>query len=219
MDPIADKIVEVVVPPFTRQISYVFNYNDNFKKMILGLQNLDGKRASVQHTVDEAIRNGEKIENLVHNWLNKAANTVADANKLLDTEDHAKVQCSMGHCPNPIKRHRLSRNMAKMIQDISEVIAEGEFERISYRGASKITITPFSRGYEALDSRTSMLHEIMMDLKNPNISIIGVCGMGGVGKTTLVNELAWQTENDEFLFIRKLWVTEIFFLGTLEMFF
>ncbi|PNX86783.1 disease resistance protein, partial [Trifolium pratense] len=44
-----------------------------------------------------------------------------------------------------------------------------------------------------------MLNEIMMELKNPNNSIIGVYGMGGVGKTKLVEQLAWQAEyNDRF---------------------
>ncbi|PNX63352.1 disease resistance protein rfl1, partial [Trifolium pratense] len=36
----------------------------------------------------------------------------------------------------------------------------------------------------------------VMELKNPNNSIIGVYGMGGVGKTKLVEQLAWQAKNE-----------------------
>ncbi|MCI55841.1 disease resistance protein, partial [Trifolium medium] len=77
-----------------------------------------------------------------------------------------------------------------------QVLAEGKFDTISYRVPAQVTVPPFGRGYEALDSRTSMLNEIMLTLKNPSIFIIGVYGMGGVGKTALVEQLAWQAKND-----------------------
>jgi hypothetical protein len=49
----------------------------------------------VQHAVDEARSNGEEIENIVQNWLNKVDNTVVVAKNLINNEDHEKAQCSM----------------------------------------------------------------------------------------------------------------------------
>ncbi|WJX68000.1 hypothetical protein P8452_52415 [Trifolium repens] len=190
------KISEFMVAPIGRQFGYILYYKGNLVRMATAVQNLEGTKDRVQHTVDEARRNGEEIENIVQNWLNKVDSTVAEAKKLINTESHAKAQCSMGHFPNLYTRHQLSRKTKKMIQKISEVLAEGKFDRISYRVASQVTATPFGRSYEALHSRTSMLNDIMLALKNPNIFITGVYGMGGVGKTTLVKELAWQAEND-----------------------
>ncbi|KAK2368451.1 putative disease resistance protein [Trifolium repens] len=194
---IAAKIAEIMVAPVGRQFGYILYYKGNLKRMKMDVQKLEGMKDSVQHPVDEAIRNGEEIENIVQNWLNKVDNTIVEAKKLIETEGHAKAQCSMGHFPNLCTRHQLSRKTKKMTQEILEVLAEGKFDRISYRAASQVTLTPFGRGYEALHSRTLMLNEIMLALKDPNIFIIGVYGMGGVGKTTLVKELAWQAENDE----------------------
>ena len=193
---VVGKIADFTIPPIGRQIGYIFYYKDNVKKLKIDVQKLEDRKDSVQHTVDEARSNGEEIENIVQNWLNEVDNTVVNAKKLINNEDHKKAQCSMRHFPNLYKRHQLSRKSKKKTREISEVLAEEKFDRFSYRIASQVTVTPFGRGYEALDSRTSMLKEIMTELKNPNIFIIGVYGMGGVGKTTLMKELAWEAEND-----------------------
>ena len=46
------------------------------------------------------------------------------------------------------------------------------------------------RGYEALESRMSTLNQIMKALRDGDDNMIGVWGMGGVGKTTLVEQVA-----------------------------
>ncbi|KEH38454.1 disease resistance protein (CC-NBS-LRR class) family protein [Medicago truncatula] len=194
--PVAATFVEYMFVPIGRQFGYILYYKRNLERMRTEVKNLEGSKDSVQHTVDEARRNGQEIENIVQNWLNKADSTLGKAKKLIESEGHAKAQCSMRHCPNLCTRHQLSRKNKKMSQEISEVLAQGKFDKISYRSASQVAVKPFSRGYGALDSSTSMLSEIMMALNNPNIFIIGVYGMAGVGKTTLVKELLWQAQND-----------------------
>ncbi|TKY49290.1 disease resistance protein [Spatholobus suberectus] len=83
-----------------------------------------------------------------------------------------------------------------MTEKISQVIAHGKFDRISYRVASKVRTTPFCTDYQALDSRTSTVNEIKEALRDPEIYMIWVHGMGGVGKTTLVDELASLVKAD-----------------------
>jgi len=193
---VAAKIAEYMFVPICRQFGYIFYYKGNLDRMKTEVENLKARKGSVQHEIDEALRKGEEVENIVQNWLNKVDNTVHEAKKLTDNEGHAKAQCSMGYFPNLCTRHQLGRKIKKMSQEISEVIAEGKFVKPFYSGPSQVTVTPSGRGYVALDSRTSMLNKITLALKNPNIFMIGVYGMGGVGKTTLVKELAWQAEND-----------------------
>ncbi|XP_021643442.2 uncharacterized protein LOC110637569 [Hevea brasiliensis] len=57
-----------------------------------------------------------------------------------------------------------------------------------------------------LPSRAPILKEIMDSLRDPNINILGVCGMGGVGKTTLVKEVVRQAQL-EYLFDDVIFVT------------
>ncbi|KAM3707029.1 hypothetical protein ACJW31_03G194100 [Castanea mollissima] len=62
-----------------------------------------------------------------------------------------------------------------------------------------------NRGYEDFESRRLILTEVLEALKNPNITRIGVCGMGGIGKTMLVKEVLKQAEKDK-LFNKYLFV-------------
>ncbi|TKY49291.1 disease resistance protein [Spatholobus suberectus] len=189
---IASSIVNCVVPCISSQIDYIRSYKKKFEKLESEVQRLEDTKVSMQHRVDEAERNGENIEEIVQNWLKEANDTVAKVKKLIDVE----AGCCRRQCLNPWTRNRLSRKFEEMTREISHVIANGNFNIVSYRVAPEVTISPFCRGYEALESRTSMLNQIKEALKDPKFYMIGVHGMGGVGKTTLVNELAWQVKKD-----------------------
>ena len=59
--------------------------------------------------------------------------------------------------------------------------------------------------YEAFDSRASSFNKIMDALRDDNIYSIGVVGIGGVGKTTLVKQVAQQAMQ------HHLFTTQIYF--------
>lgn len=46
-----------------------------------------------------------------------------------------------------------------------------------------------SERFYGFKSRESAIKDIREAMKNENVSIIGICGMGAVGKTTLVKEM------------------------------
>ncbi|CAA3002982.1 disease resistance At4g27190-like [Olea europaea subsp. europaea] len=51
--------------------------------------------------------------------------------------------------------------------------------------------------FGAFKTRISTKKKIMEALKDKDVSIIGICGMPGVGKTTMANELADEVEVDK----------------------
>ncbi|XP_022747892.1 disease resistance protein At4g27190-like [Durio zibethinus] len=115
-------------------------------------------------------------------------------------EKKAKQRCFVGLCPNFMSRYQLSRKAEKEANTIAELLKDKDrFDGVSYKPASGGTATRPDKEYEAFDSRKGAFDTVVEALKDANLSIIGVYGMGGLGKTTLIKQVARQAK-DENLF-------------------
>ncbi|KAF2298556.1 hypothetical protein GH714_024107 [Hevea brasiliensis] len=79
---------------------------------------------------------------------------------------------------------------------VVQIQAEGKFDRVSYHTSPPWTGP--AKGYEVFESRTLVLKEIVEALKDDEVNMIGVYGMGGVGKTTFVKEVASQVMEEAY---------------------
>ncbi|KAK0605018.1 hypothetical protein LWI29_021900 [Acer saccharum] len=76
-----------------------------------------------------------------------------------------------------------------MAKDGANLLGEGKFEKVSYRPALQKSTSIYIRGFEDFDSRKEVLNNLMEALTSTDVNLIGVYGMGGVGKTTLVKRV------------------------------
>ncbi|KDP23580.1 hypothetical protein JCGZ_23413 [Jatropha curcas] len=148
----------------------------------------------LKHDMENARQKGEQIEDVVKNWLKDANEKIEASEKILEDNDRANHFCFMGCCPNMKTRHQLSRKANKKTQVLVEVQKNRKFDKISYRTALKGIGPP--KDYEAFESRMLILNQMLEALKDVDVTMIGVYGMGGVGKTTLAKKLAKQVEED-----------------------
>ncbi|XP_022745671.1 disease resistance protein At4g27190-like isoform X3 [Durio zibethinus] len=199
---VAGKAAQYAVDPIARQVSYLFKHESKIQNLRDQLQKLKDARERVQEDVNAAKRQGEEIFSYVDEWLTKVDGKICDeaVAQLDEDEENAKPSCFVWLCPNFSSRYQLSRKAEKEANIIAELLKDkDQFDRVSCRPVLEgIAMRP-DKEYEAFESRTGAFVAIMEALKDANLSIIGVYGMGGVGKTTLVKQVARQAK-DENLF-------------------
>ncbi|KAK9041415.1 hypothetical protein V6N11_016517 [Hibiscus sabdariffa] len=214
VESLASKAAEYTVEPTVRRLGYLFKYKTKFQDLRSKVKELEDATERVQESVDAANRDGREIFDDVQRWLTTASEKISDeaARQLQEDKEKAMKRCFAGFCPDFKSRYQLSKKADKEAIAITELLKQ-KFDVVSRPFVPKATdiIRPVKE-YEAFDSRSKALDEVMEALKNNNVNIIGVHGMGGVGKTTLVTYVARQAEEkrsfDAVVFVRVAQTTD-----------
>ncbi|ESW11930.1 hypothetical protein PHAVU_008G071200 [Phaseolus vulgaris] len=187
-----ESALKVVGRVVKRQVGYFFNYKDKFKELESYIEKLKHNRERLQHQVDDALRNADEIENDVRDCLKQMDEKIKEYTSYIHNECHAKTICSLGFFPNNFQlRYQLGREATKKVEEIKqdELWKKG-FNNVSYQKGPTIDVAFSNLGYESFASRNTNMEMIMKALEDSTIDMIGVHGPGGVGKTTLVKEVA-----------------------------
>ncbi|KEH40899.1 NBS-LRR type disease resistance protein [Medicago truncatula] len=188
---IVGKIAEYTVVPIGRQTSYLIFYKGNFKTLKDHVEDLEAARERMIHSVESERENGKEIEKDVLNWLEKVDGVIKVANQLQNDSRNANVRCSPWSFPNLILRHQLSRNARKIANNVVEVVQGKEkFNSVGHFPPLDVVASSSTRDGEKYDTRESLKEDIVKALADPTSRNIGVYGLGGVGKTTLVEKVA-----------------------------
>ena len=188
-------VAEHVVDSIAAQLSYIWNYKTNFEDLEKQVKKLWGRRDEVQLKVEEATRNGDEIHKHVQKWLESVNKMINEVTDIIEDNKRQNMRCFKSLCPDLKKRYQQSKKARIMTDDVSKLHNEGTFDRVSYRTLPAETWLLDS--HENIKSRHSTMEGILKALHDRDVNMIGVHGMGGSGKTTLVREVARKAEEDK----------------------
>ncbi|KAJ0014087.1 hypothetical protein Pint_21516 [Pistacia integerrima] len=181
-------VVKCLAAPIGRPFKYLWNYNTNFINREKEVDKLKDARVKVQRKVDAAINNVEEIEKTLEKWQKEAGKTITEAEKLIQEKGN-NPRCFKGLCPNLITRYKHSKKAFKLKQDDISQLLDKEFNEVSYPTNPPEIWLRSNKDYLAFESRNSTVKNVWDALNDEDVYMIGVYGMGGLGKTTLVQEV------------------------------
>ncbi|KAI9112146.1 hypothetical protein K1719_016669 [Acacia pycnantha] len=196
---VSKSIIDYTVAPIARQVGYLIFYKDNFKNLKDQYTELKRVKGTISHEVEVERKNGQEIYDVVQNWLNRVDEIVEKAAEQLSNDpEHRNVACCKGPFPNFKTRHQLSRQAKKMAGNVAKVMQQKDNIRpLAFLPDLEGVGSTSATSSEKLESRKKMKEDIVLALRDPHINQVGVYGLGGVGKSTLVKEVAKQVEDDE----------------------
>ncbi|KAK2633262.1 hypothetical protein EUGRSUZ_L00066, partial [Eucalyptus grandis] len=204
---LVSKLGEYLFAPIGCQFRYVLCYKSYVQDLEYEVEKLDNARKRVQSSVDEAMYDGKSIHTDIKKWLDSVENKAKEAQNLLKQGESAKNACFRGWLPNPMVRHPIGRKvkkMTKVIQGLHKTSTDSTFQKVYHENTPTgiVAATTFAAGSvynneDILESRASIAKDVIKAIVNDNISVVGLYGPGGVGKSKLLEEIERRVKEEK----------------------
>ncbi|XP_077223531.1 disease resistance protein At4g27190-like [Tasmannia lanceolata] len=190
MDALIQVLVEIskcLREAVKKQMDYLNDCEGNVENLKGGVEELVARRNDIQRLVDERRLNANVVLAEVQLWIERADKMILDSNQIVSVEEN--MRCLMGWCPNWRRRYRLSKLAKDTADTITDHHSKGTFEIVATAPPPRRVMTMPTSSIDGLKTVNLSLNKVMDALKDENIRMIGVYGMGGIGKTTLVKNV------------------------------
>ncbi|KAL4578647.1 hypothetical protein LXL04_014775 [Taraxacum kok-saghyz] len=193
------KVMDLVFRAAKREINYVWYCTKNVDKLRNESQKLKDMKAILEHRINTAQEKGELLLDGVQIWIKNTDTELSTVAKFLEEEATAKKTCFNSRlCVNLSTLRRYSKIATRKTHLLLQIYEDGK----TYDNCVSIpTPTPSilnlyeRKNLDDINTHKLTLKEILTALADESVQIVGIYGLGGVGKTTLAKEVATEVKN------------------------
>ncbi|KAI3845902.1 hypothetical protein MKX03_007457 [Papaver bracteatum] len=194
------ELIKCFGPSTMLGVGYLVQHEKKIEELKTKVKTLRTLKSDVQLKVEAAERNRETIFDEVVKWLGEV-----DAQT---TQDPKMVALMNGKALDEIKkikhftrRYGVGKLITKKNELIDSLILQGRNCSSVSTGISRLVLGvdcfPKDPDFESFPSRESVTDEVIEALRDDKTNLIGVYGMGGIGKTMLINEICSKVKEDK----------------------
>uniref|UniRef100_M4EDR4 Uncharacterized protein n=1 Tax=Brassica campestris TaxID=3711 RepID=M4EDR4_BRACM len=184
-----DQVVNQVSQCLCLSGSYIHNLPQNLVTLHKAMRALKAKRDEVQGRVDrEEFAGHRRRLAQVQVWLTSILTMENQYNELLNTSEVELQRLCLGgfFSKNMILSYRYGEKVILMLEEVESLSSQGEFDAVT-------EAKPIAEGEDlpiqpAIGQET-MLQTVWNRLMEDEVGMVGLYGMGGVGKTTLLTQI------------------------------
>ncbi|XP_062008250.1 probable disease resistance protein At5g63020 isoform X2 [Rosa rugosa] len=177
---------------FVGRKHYVSKLQEDLEALDSSLQDLTSLKNDVKRRAEVAEQQPQmKRLDQVQIWISRVDTIEAQVNQVVnDGPQQIEKLCCGGYCSKYyISSYKYGKKVAKKLVELSELKNRGEhFEEV----AAKTLLPPalvIERLLEPTVGMETMFDEVWSHIENEDLGVIGLYGMGGVGKTTLLTNI------------------------------
>ncbi|XP_073002919.1 probable disease resistance protein At1g61300 [Typha latifolia] len=188
------KVADLALAPLfnfvMRQLTYPFKASDNVRDLQNAHRRLLNKKDDIKEKIEIAERNGQRQTHQVQWWLDEVETTKTQVDAILEKYTQ-RCLCFNRFSPNCCSNYTIGKTAAKKLLDVQKLL--------DYETKEEVAITPVPPPVQEVSVPTTStsssfanpnLEEALRCIKeDQEVGMIGIWGMGGVGKTHLLKQI------------------------------
>ncbi|KAI9107777.1 hypothetical protein K1719_021113 [Acacia pycnantha] len=173
-----------------KEADYIYKLEDNLKSLKDKWEHLQSMKEDLKTRVDEAENTqGMQRAQEIDRWMKKVDDIQQEVTDIeIQGAKEIQDKCLSKSCPKNCKSsYKLGKKAAKMINNVDNLAAKGKrYSSENFKIAHRRPPEPIEMPLDEVVGLDLMFNKVWKSIEEENVGIIGLYGMGGVGKTTLL---------------------------------